>query len=276
MRKVKIASAVLALGVLLTAGGVAYAATLIPASEKGLARSRADNSPVIERVETDGENHLVLTPPGLERIVFIHYKKGFAKPPWAGGGKKEPECYDFLGKWTKWQELPVIYVVDPDNPSGLAAEFVTAAISAGAEEWDTWTGTELFNDAFTVVDDGSWDSDVPDGRNELLFGDYPEEGVIAVTVVWGYFSGPPSSRKIIEFDVLFDTDFAWGDATVNPEVMDLQNIATHEIGHGAGLADIYETACSEVTMYGYSEYGETDKRTLEQPDIIGIQKLYGL
>ena len=58
-------------------------------------------------------------------------------------------------------------------------------------------------------------------------------------------------------------------------MVDLQNIATHEIGYGVGLDDVYETACSEVTMYGYSENGETKKRTLDEPDIEGIQKLYG-
>jgi len=30
-----------------------------------------------------------------------------------------------------------------------------------------------------------------------------------------------------------------------------------------------------VTMYGYSDYGEIIKRTLEQPDITGLQTLYG-
>lgn len=155
-------------------------------------------------------------------------------------------------------------------------DFIVQAISAGAEEWDYWTGAELFNDTYTIVYDGSFDTDSPDGRNELLFGDYPKDGVIAVTVVWGYFSGPPSSREIIEFDVMFDTDYVWGDATLDSTVMDLQNIATHEIGHGAGLDDIYDSSCSEVTMYGYSDYGEVKKRTLEPPDITGIQELYGI
>jgi len=31
-----------------------------------------------------------------------------------------------------------------------------------------------------------------------------------------------------------------------------------------------------VTMYGYSNYGETSKRTLEQPDITGLQSMYGI
>ena len=74
---------------------------------------------------------------------------------------------------------------------------------------------------------------------------------------------------------MFDTDWIWGDAKVDASVMDLQNIATHELGHGAGLGDVYDTACSNVTMYGYSDYGETKKRDLEQPDIKGLQTLYG-
>ena len=255
----------------LAVAGVATA-MLIPVGDQAKEKGKAENSPVIEKAD----EHLVLTPPGLEKIVFIHYKKGFTKPPWAGGGKgpKEPACYDFLGKWVKWQELPVDYVIDPDNPDGLTEDFVISAISAGAEEWDFHTLADLFG-TYSIDYESSWDSDVPDGRNELLFGDYPEEGVIAVAVVWGYFSGPPSLREIIEFDVLFDTDFTWGDAILDPTVMDLQNIATHEIGHGAGLADVYDTACSEVTMYGYSDFGEIKKRTLEQSDITGIQDLYG-
>jgi hypothetical protein len=266
----KIGLVILIGAVVLALSGIATAAMLIPADEKAKEKARTENSPVIEKVD----DYLVLTPPGLGKIVFIHYKKGFARPSWAGGGR-EPACYDFLGKWVKWKELPVSYVIDPTNPQGLSEDFITNAISAGAEEWDYWTGAELFNDNYNIIYDGSWDSDAPDGRNELLFGDYPQEGVIAVTVVWGYFAGPPELREIIEFDVMFDIDYLWGDATLEPTIMDLQNIATHEIGHGAGLDDVYDTACSEVTMYGYSDYGEINKRTLEQPDITGIQELYG-
>ena len=136
------------------------------------------------------------------------------------------------------------------------------------------TGADLFG-SYDVDYSSSWDSDAPDGRNELLFGDYEKDGVIAVTIVWGYFRGRPSNRRIVEFDILFDTDFTWGDAVSNPAVMDLQNIATHELGHGVGLADLYDTVCIEETMHGYSNYGETKKRDLNAGDKIGIQNLYG-
>ena len=235
------------------------AAALIPAPEQA-----KDNSPVID--ENGG-----LIPPGLEKIVFVHYKKGFGKPDWIGQGKeKSPKCYGFLVKGAKWKDLPQSYVIHPDLD--------TSAIVNSIETWDAATSKDLFSNDYTIDSTANWDDSIDkiDGRNEFSFGDYSDPRVIAVAIVWGYFSGPIGRREIIEFDVLFDTDFTWGNGEVDTIVMDLQNIATHEIGHGLGLGDIYDSACSEVTMYGYSNYGETKKRTLEQPDITGIQKLYGM
>ena len=56
--------------------------------------------------------------------------------------------------------------------------------------------------------------------------------------------------------------------------MDLQNIATHELGHSAGMGDLYSGSCSTQTMFGYSGYGEIIKRDLATGDIQGIRKLY--
>lgn len=215
----------------------------------------------------------------LSKIVFVYTKEeSYAKPPWAGGGKgkNKAEGYEFLMKGYKWKELPVELVVDPDN-GGLLLAFVVEAISNGAEEWDSYTTAELFKDSpYTIVHDASWDGGTPkwtppDGRNELLFDDFPEDGVIAVCVTWFSRVG----RRIVEFDIMFDTDFTWGNVDSDgTTVMDLQNIVTHELGHGVGLADLYEDEWSEQTMYGYADYGEIKKRTLESGDIAGIQALY--
>lgn len=247
--------------------------TDLAASDQGKIHSKAaEHSRAIDLVD----DSLVLSPPGLERIVFIHHRKGFGKPPWASSGSKKTEskCYSFLARGTKWRSLPVNYRVNPMNESGLDELSVSIAIEMGASEWDLNTGAGLFG-SYAIDYSATWDGNVPDGTNEFVFGDYPEEGVIGVTVAWGYFSGPPSTREIIEFDILFDIDFAWGDAVDDPERMDLQNIATHEIGHGLGLGDLYEESCSAETMYGYSDYGETVKRDLNAGDKRGIQELYG-
>jgi hypothetical protein len=58
--------------------------------------------------------------------------------------------------------------------------------------------------------------------------------------------------------------------------MDVQNIVTHEFGHWAGLADLYNSADSLLTMYGYSGYGVTYQRDLGLGDRMGVQAVYGL
>jgi len=204
-----------------------------------------------------------IEPWSFQKMIFIHYAK--ASSPQA----KVPTCYKLLG--VKWKSLPVNYVVHPN----LSLE----AIIASTETWDTATSTKLFGTAL-VDSSANWDSGSPDGRNEYSLGNYPEEGVIAVTVVWSGVPVGGKGRQILEFDVMFDTDYNWYDCTITEctaanKGMDLQNIATHETGHGVGLADVYDPSCSAVTMYGYSTYGEIQKRTLEPPDITGLQKLYG-
>ena len=106
----------------------ATATLMIPAADKAKENVKADKSPAIE----NADDHRVLTPPGLEKIVFVHYKKGFGKPPWAGPpeGKKEkgPKCYGFLSKGAKWKTLPIEYVIHLD--------LETTVIVSSVETWD--------------------------------------------------------------------------------------------------------------------------------------------
>ncbi len=66
----KIGLGILVAITILVISGVATARMLIPAEDR--AKEKA------------GE-YLPLTPPALEKILFIHRKKDFGKPPWAGG-----------------------------------------------------------------------------------------------------------------------------------------------------------------------------------------------
>ncbi len=213
-------------------------------------------------------------PPGLQKVVFIHYKKGYGKPSWAGsGGKtKETACYDFLVRSKpKWQWTEDYYY---SEGAGLDSDFVGSVLKNSTETWDSQVAFDIFGGGY--YDYGHHEWGVYDGYNAISFGDYPEEGVIAVTAVW--YQG----KTIYEYDILFDTDYVWGNADPNGDgvvdnssIMDLQNIATHELGHAAGLGDLYDTVCQNETMYGYSDYGEIKKRTLEDGDIAGIHELYG-
>ncbi len=231
-------------------------AMLIPANDEAKEHSQAtDHSQAIDKTESGNWD--------LERIDFIHYVRPDVQPK----APKAESCYKLLG--VKWKALPVNYVINPTNLEGLKEAFVTAAVSTSAETWDIGTSSELFNDTYTI--DSTAQYGVQNFQNAIVFSDYPDERVIAVTSIWY----TPKGKQIVEFDMLFNTRFDWGDASLDSTKMDLQNIATHEFGHSVGLGDLYSSTCSEVTMYGYSIEGETKKRTLEEPDRTGLQVLYG-
>jgi len=230
---------------------MASASMLVPASDRAREVSQApEHSPVI------GESFAV------ERVDFIHY----VKPPSAAAKPKADTCYKLLG--VKWLATPVQYTVNPANTEGLEDGSVFAAISDSAETWDAATSRELFG-SYTASSSAYYGT--YDRINAISFGPMRDDNVIAVTSIWYSRVG----KQIVEFDILFNDYFDWGDGYADSTKMDLQNIATHELGHAVGMGDVYSTTCSAVTMYGYSEEGDTEKRTLEPPDIAGLQSLYG-
>lgn len=181
-------------------------------------------------------------------------------------------CYTFLAKSAKWKTVEP-WMVDPANNRGLDGNEVFQILTNGAGKWENAAVKDIFGD-------GSFGAGLtadmvsPDGNNEVYFANIAEPGAIGITIVWGVFSGPTFSRKLVEWDQVYDdVDFDW---STNGELtkMDFDNIATHELGHSAGLGDLYTTACSEATMYGYATEGETKKRTLEAGDTTGIKSLY--
>ena len=213
----------------------------------------------------------------VQGFAFVHYQKGFARPDNPGGPKppKAGSCYAFLASGAKWKEAEP-YVFDETRVSGLASpatlltDFETAV--------NTW---ELAADKLDILGDGLL-GEVDAGAvgtlndlNEVMFGEISEPGVIAMTLVWGVWSGPPSGRRLVEWDMVFGNGWGWGDEVNDPDhtLMDFLNIATHELGHAVGL-DHPSDSCTEETMYAYADYHETKKRDLNAGDIAGIQKLY--
>ncbi len=121
----------------------------------------------------------------------------------------------------------------------------------------------------------------PDFFNDMTKGlSYP--GSIATTYYWV----TPDGTRIIEADIVFNyAQLSWSsDGTPGSGEYDLQNIATHEIGHTLVLDDLYPsgspyygdyTPGDEIqTMWGFASQGETQKRTLEAGDRAGIAVVY--
>lgn len=209
----------------------------------------------------------------LSQVVFIHHRRAYVRPAWAGGGTRDNDkgSFTYMSRGMRWKVLEDVYV-NPTNLGGMGETFVVNSMAGALDEWETYGGT-IFGDLL-VSYSASFNNGALDGVNTLTFGSYPDDNVIAVTSVWGYFDGPPRFREIVETDLLFNENFVWGDADIDNTLMDLLNIAVHEVGHCAGMGDLYEPGAGLETMYGYSTEGETIKRDLYIGDIAGIKKLY--
>lgn len=190
----------------------------------------------------------------------------------SGGGS----LYTLIGKGVRWK-VTEDYVVNTANGDGARSAQVASAIDAGMAAWQSQVAFDIFGSLTQTSGPLSADWAETDGRNELYFSQTElDAGTVAVTVIWGIFGGPMSGRQIVECDMVFNDALpeSWGDATVQSGVWDVQDIATHELGHVAGLGDLYSTAAMQQTMYGYASPDETKKRTLESGDIAGIKVLY--
>lgn len=215
-------------------------------------------------------------------IAFLHPRDKAAKPDSPGGGRggggggggstSTSSCFTLIAKGARWKAVED-YMVDSANLMGMSDEYVTQQIDTAVSEWNSRLESPVFGSRIANAVDGA-DRNAPDDKNEVMFGVIEEPGVIAVTITWGVFSGSPRFRELVEWDQIYDDrDFIWGDADENMNVMDLLNIAVHEVGHAAGLSHP-DLTCTEETMYAYADAGETKKRDLNDGDIAGIQELY--
>jgi len=156
------------------------------------------------------------------------------------------------------------YWINPSNKYSFSQVAVVTAITTSANTWDSETSFEVLSYKGTI----SKQAGQYDHYNVVSWGSY-RAGVIAVTYIWSV------NLQIVETDLRLNTFYTWS-LSGAAKKMDVRNIAVHEFGHWCGLADLYGGADYRLTMYGYSNFGETYKRTLEQGDIEGLIAVYGL
>lgn len=139
----------------------------------------------------------------------------------------------------------------------------------------TWSGISNSNHSFSY---GGTTSRMPgtfNGYNDIgwVESNWPySSSSIAVNLWW--FDASLNSNQLYESDIFVNgVNFMWS-TTGQSGRMDVQNIATHELGHALSLSDLYGNNDGEKTMYGYSSAGETKQRTLETDDIAGAVYLY--
>lgn len=212
----------------------------------------------------------------VDGLMFIDYKKDNTKPAvtlgGGNGGEKTSNCYSFMANGAKWTSQES-WLVNSQNTHGLSNAYILSNLAGNIQKWEDASGKNIFGSGTSTTSVLEADTIQPDGTNEVYFGRIDEPGVIAVTIVWGIFSGNPNNRVLLEWDQVYNqADYGWSS---NGEAgkMDFENISTHEIGHSFGLIHP-DSSCTEETMYAYTDYGETKKRDLNDGDIAGIKALY--
>jgi len=236
------------------------------------------------------------------RVALIHYVVDVGNPDSDGLS----DGYEILGVWWDLNKYPsgIPYIVNPSQAVksyGLSADSVVNEIKSALESWDlavdlsdyevdyvaypsfvdVGSTTEikyminLYSDTPTIDNKARASIGYPDYKNVITWG-RAQAGVVAYTVIW-YISG---TGEIVDADIVLNSYYKWGiadgDESTNDlkNKFDIRNIITHEAGHWSGLDDIYDSAYSAITMYGYTSYGEEIKRSLEPGDIAGVQFVY--
>lgn len=211
-------------------------------------------------------------PNGVQLIILE--LKADAKPDGTPGGKPinpppapplDPDENDHYALLGYSFSTTVEYLINPKNEYGFTVEQVEYGITTSANTWDEVTLANVFSYLGTTdLTSGSLD-----GHNVVDWGKY-RPGVIGVTMIWR----DVVTGEVVEVDMKLNNRFDWSLSSEEGK-MDVQNIVTHEFGHWAGLADLYNSEDALLTMYGYSSYGIVHQRDLGYGDILGIQAVYG-
>lgn len=207
----------------------------------------------------------------VDGIAYVHGRQQNVKPGGNTNGVRTTPCYAVIAQGLKWKNVEP-WKLDPTNNQGLASDWLLTNTAANLGKWESAAGAEIFGNG-SLETGLAADMATVDGVNEVTFGSIDDPGVIAVTLTWGYYNAPVRFREIVEWDQIYDQqDFAWS-TTGEAGKMDYNNIATHEVGHAAGMGHP-ASSCLEETMYAYAGFGETKKRDLNAGDIAGINTLY--
>lgn len=190
--------------------------------------------------------------PGERNLAFVrHYYL-------ESSGIAANDCASNAYKLTRWSW---------SGPYDVWTTAYAPEVTAALDAWDSQTSRTL---AGSVTLGSAGTAGVRDYTNQIDWVDLGATSTIAVTTTWYY----RLTGQAVESDGQYNTRFAW-DTTGSATAMDVQNIATHEVGHTLGLDHPKGKTVSCLTMHAYAGLGETQKRTLGAGDILGIQARYG-
>ncbi|MDP6403287.1 MAG: matrixin family metalloprotease [SAR202 cluster bacterium] len=216
--------------------------------------------PVLLLVTAGVVGQSLLAEPGTYDEVIFEDSEAHAGP----GPHPDTESKQFkkVNGGIKWPDSAVVrYKLD------VPLEFEDAVLASVA------TLDDAIDSVTFVRDDLNADANPCSGTvNTIDFSSGPVDGdggVLAAAAA----CFQTNTKVIAGFRMRFDSGDLWS-TVPSAGTFDVQNVATHEMGHVMGLAHVNAAKDGCLTMYKFSDRGETQKRTLGWGENRGLDQLY--
>lgn len=183
-----------------------------------------------------------------------------------------------------WTHLPIQFRIGND----LSQEQFKG-LQRAMNTWESAVGKKLFT--FIGIHQGITGDSFPDlysSLNDQVNGHYLDEhwsktgkpSIVLATTIWD--NDPDQQDKILTADIRFNADYynigdsLSGKNASDKEMVDMQTLALHELGHLLGLAHIDASVDPQSIMNPSVFIGEgLANRRLSKGDVQRIQKIYG-
>jgi len=169
-----------------------------------------------------------------------------------------------------WPNLPVTWFIN-DETSDLLPNIAPGSdpVQALRRAFQTWQDVRASAVAFHYGGQTAIRYAANDGVNLMSFVDdtISFNGALALNSRFRYVA----TGEIVDSDIVFNPDVEWATRGSAPDQWDIQQAATHEGGHGIGLA---HSAVLSATMYPYYPAARQIERRLDTDDIAAVAEAY--
>ena len=173
------------------------------------------------------------------------------------------------GKELRWTSLPMKFNIEQGTLNGMSAAQCQQAIRAAYQTWANVSCSYFTASDLGLVGGGS--ANTGDHKNSNSFPSFWKASFPSNALGFTRTIYDPASGKILDADVFYNPNNVWSN-TGAANAVDLQAVATHEIGHEMGFNHSPHTT---ATMYYAVGKGNTGPRSLHSDDIAAVCYSYG-